>query len=101
MKVIALKLKASAITVKKELYDLLKQDAPFIGQIPAKYKGFQSKPNPYFIYEDDMLKTVANDIKERETMQSKPNTELVDACNKIINLIQKEGCILIYISLSA
>ncbi len=101
MKVISPKLKAASIAVKKKLYDILQKDANFISQIPNRYEGFQLKPKPYFILEENMLQKIAFELKEKHLNSGRPDEELLEECNQIISLLQKENPVLIFVSLTA
>jgi hypothetical protein len=101
MQIINSKLPAASIAVKKELYDILKKDANYISQIPERFKGWQSKEQPYFIFEENMLKTIVLELKEKEMNLKQPNKDVVDQCSKIISLLINQKPFLIFVSLTA
>ena len=101
MTIVNPKLNAASIAVKKYLYDILINDASYKAQIPNRYKGFQTKPQPYFIFEENLLVTIIAELREGEYKQSKPNKEKIKDCTDILSLIQKEKLTLIFISLTA
>lgn len=98
MKIVSTNLKTASIRVSKKLNDIIKVDASFVSQIPARHASVQTEPLPYFIFEQEPLKRIVYELKEKEMKLREPNRELVQECNKIFSFILKENPVLLCIS---
>jgi hypothetical protein len=101
MKVLANRLCASSIAVKKELFDFLNKEANYISQIPQRYTNFQTKPHPYFIIEGEPLKRLMEERKEKQMQLKQPNKEIIAECDGILKLLKLFKAYLVFVSLTA
>lgn len=102
MKVISNNLKTASIALSVELFNLLKQDAGYISQIPNQYLSVQSKPLPYYIFEENPLHTLIKEMKEKEMSKKAPIDMMrVIECNKILDLLEKDKPVFIFCTMTA
>lgn len=101
MNLISTKVKTSSIAIPLFLFDALQANASFISQIPDTYKGFQLKPNPYFIMEEPLLLRLVCELLERELNKREQNKYLIQECSAVKSLLVREKPFLIYVSFSA
>lgn len=94
-------MKAASIAVSVELFNILKEEAGYISQIPRRYASVQSKPLPYYIFEEEPLHRIISEMKEKQMSSKKPEMEKVIEYNKILDVLQKERPVLIFCTMTA